>query len=148
MAKSDLYGGIAAVGGGLGAIGDFASGSAARRAADNRATALKAAASRRLEQGKQQADILKAQGQMSQTSEFSSQLGRGISREDVFAGGSLMEIANRAKFASDQALEQSQIDANSILQDAQAVEQEGRNAQEAGVYKGIGSILSTAALFA
>jgi hypothetical protein len=132
---------LMAAGTALEVYGTLKSGSAARRAADNRATALKAQATRRLQQGKQQSEMILSQGGMSQTSELSSQLGRGISREDVASGGSLLEIAERARFSSDQALEQARLDSESLMNDSYATSQEGRDAQQASLFSAGGSIL-------
>lgn len=127
--------------------GKLKSGSEARRGADNRATALNAQAVRRRAQGKQQSDILLAQGGANQTSEASAMIGKGVSERSSIMGQSLDEIANRAKFASDQALEQAQADAESLIADAEVVSQEGRYMQEAAAYGSASSILKGGASF-
>lgn len=132
---------LLAAGTALSIAGQLGKGSAERKAADQRATALRAAASRRIEKGKQQAQATVAEGGASQTSELSSMLGRGVSRQASIVNQSLDEISNRAQFAANQAISDANEEAKAMQEDASAVSEQGRQAQKMAIVGSAGSLL-------
>lgn len=125
--------------------GKLKSGSAQRRAADNRATALAGQARKRLAQGKQQSELIDAQGGAAKTSALAAGLGAGRSEYSTSISSSLDEITNRAKYEADQAMSTAQEEANAILSDSRDISQEGRYAQEAAAYSTTGTLLNAGA---
>lgn len=138
---------LAAAGTALEVAGKFKSASAQRRAADNKATALKLAAQKRLEKGSQQSQQSLLQGEVNKTSFASSFLTRGGSREMLAQDISLDEITKRAKFESDQAMQDARMEADAILSDASDIVAQSREAQKTATYSSIGSILSLGAQY-
>ena len=132
---------LLAAGTALSVGGQLGAASANRRAADNRATALRAQAAKRLAKGKLEAGILESQGKMDQTSYAASRLSSGTDRETLAQDTSLDAISNRAKFAADQAISEAQNDAQSMMEDATAIGEQGRAAQKNALYGAAGSIL-------
>ena len=124
--------------------GQFGAASSARRAADNRATALKAQASRRLDQGKMLSEQKLLEGGMNQTSYASDFISRGGDRRFLTADNlSLTELANRAKFESDQALADAQLESDMILSDATDIVRQSRDAQKSAFLSSFGSIMQS-----
>lgn len=121
--------------------------SSARKAADLRATALKKAAERRLAQGKQISEQKITEGGMAQTSFMASALSRGGDRQSLIQDLSLDEIAKRAKYESDMALSDAQLESEAMLGEAQAVSAQGRSAQKEALISSIGSILGLGASY-
>lgn len=138
---------LAAAGTALDVYGKMKSASAQRRAADNRATALKQRADLRLKKGKQQSEQSLLEGEMAKTSFASNFLSRGGSRESLAQDISLDEIARRFKFESDQALEDARLDAEAMISDAGDLVSESRAGQKAAIYGSLGSILSLGAKY-
>lgn len=119
----------------------FAEASSARRSMDNKATALKQAANRRLEKGRQEKELLIAKGGADQTSYFANMLSSGGDRRAMATDLSLDEISNRAKFAADQAMADAQYEADNMIADANAYSQQGRDAQKSAWIGATSSIL-------
>lgn len=130
-----------AAGAAIDIYGKLKSGSAQRRAADNRATALKSLAERKMSKARQQSELTLTEGGMAQTSQLTSLLGKGISENASFVGSSLDEISKRAQFQANQTMSDANFESQSLLSDAADVSKEGRDAQRAGVYGSISSIL-------
>lgn len=133
----------AAAGGLVGGVTALLGDKAAKKQADARAAALQQQANRRLKQGQEQSAAALAEGGATQTSEFASMLGRGVSRSASSINMSLDEIANRAEFASSQALEQAKLDAEAIQQDKAAVYADMKDSISARNIGYAGSILQS-----
>lgn len=86
-----------------------------------KARALQAQATRRLAKGKLEADLITAQGGRDQTSLLTDRLSSGSSRRAMAESGALEEIASRAKFEADMALEDAQYEADTLRQDSSAL---------------------------
>jgi hypothetical protein len=127
------------VGGGVALLGDRS----AKKQANAKAAALQLQANRRLKQGKDQSAAIIAEGGATQTSEFASMLGRGVSRNASIVNQSLDEIANRAEFASNQALESARLDAESIQQDRASIYADMNDSINARNISSFGSILGS-----
>lgn len=127
----------------IGGITSFFGDKSAKKQADARAAALQLQAKRRLKLGKDQSEAALAEGGATKTSEFSAMLGRGVSRNASIVNQSLDEIANRAEFASNQALEQARMDAESIQQDRAAVYADMNDSINARNIGNFGSILQS-----
>lgn len=121
---------------------DIAQGSATRRAADNRATALRDYAQKKLAKGKQEAELARLTGAANRTTTAADMLGRGVSRNDSIVGQSLEEITNRAEFTANQALTDAQNEYDATLSDAADISRQGRDAQKAAAWSAGGTILS------
>lgn len=138
---------LAAVGTAMDVAGKIGEASAGRRAADNRAEALKKAAQRRLEQGKTISANKLVEGGMNQTSQLASFLSRGGSRQALTSDLSLDEIAKRAQFESGQAMQEAQDEYNTMMAEANSTIQNSRDAQKAALWGAGGSILSLGAKY-
>ena len=136
----------AAAGGAIGLVAGFKGASDARRAADLRATALKAAQGRRLAKGKQEASLSILQGEADKTSEFAGMLSRGVSRNASIIDSSLSEITNRADFMATQAMQDAQLDAQAMQDEGDAYLQQAKSATTAAWINGATSILGTASV--
>lgn len=118
----------------------------ARREADNRATALKAAASRRLLKGGQEAGLLRTQAKMDQTSYATNRLSSGTDRETLAQDTSLGAITNRADFMATQALSDAQFDAEQMMTEGSQYQSQAKNATTASWINAGSSILGTLGL--
>ena len=135
----------AAAGAGIGLGLDLMASNAAKKQAAARAQALQKKAQARRAMGQQEADLARVQGQTNSTSEFTSMLGRGVSRNASAVGDSLSEITNRAEYAANQALASAEADAQAYLSDSADVMSNSRDAQRADQINMATSILGTGA---
>lgn len=107
-----------------------------------RARALQAQAARRLSKGRMEADLITAQGGRDQTSLLADRLSSGSSRRAVAESGALEEIASRAKFEADMALEDAQYEAETMRQDSSAMLAQNRYIDMATILGGTSTVLS------
>lgn len=134
--------GILAAATGLQLAGQYMQGQAEKSANKARARALQAQAERRLRKGRMEADLITAQGGRDQTSLLASSLSEGSSRRAVAESGSLEEIARRAKFEADMALEDAQYEAQTLREDAQMTTAQNKYIDIATLLGGGATILS------
>ena len=133
----------AAIGGAIGLGAGLMGASAAKKAAAARAAALSKQADRRLAKGRQEAQSIKTQGQLSQTSFAADYLSRGGSREILAQDQGLDEIANRATYEAGLAMEDAQYEAQMIRDDVEATRTNARDAYRASLLEGGLGALST-----
>lgn len=137
-----------AIGAGLGVAGGLMAASAEKKAAAARAASLEKKAQRRLDQGKAQADAIKGQGQMDQTTLATKMISSGgATRSEAASDSSLAEIANRAQNESIVALQNSQYDAQSIREDIDAINQDSKSNQTASYINAASTILGAAGAY-
>jgi len=131
-----------AIGGTIGLVGGLMADSAERKRAKARAAALEAQAQRRLLQGNIEAQNAIGQGGMDQTTFASRALSSGaVDRTSLAAGNSLQEIANRAQYEADTALENAKYEADLIRQDASAIQADSKAQSTANYINAASSIL-------
>lgn len=133
----------AAIGGAIGLGAGLMGASAAKKAAAARAAALSKQAERRLAKGRQEAMGIKTQGQLSQTSFVADYLSRGGSREILAQDQGLDEIANRAAYEANIAMEDAQYEAQILRDDVEAVRTNARDTYRASLLEGGLGALST-----
>jgi hypothetical protein len=137
-----IGGGYGALAGGVIGLGAGLLGaSAAKKAANAKANALSAQANRRLTKGKQEAMGIKTQGQLNQTSFAADYLSRGGSREILAQDMGMDEIADRATYEANLAMEDAQYEAQMIREDASAIRTNAKNEQRASILEaGLGGL--------
>lgn len=131
---------IAATGSQL--AGQYISGQSEKKANKARAKALSIQAQRRLDKGKLEADLIKAQGGRDQTSLLANRLSSGASRRAVAESGALEDIASRAQFEADMALEDAQYEAQAIRDDVGAINAQNKYIDTATILGGTSTVLS------
>lgn len=122
--------------------GQYMQGQAEKSANKAKARALQAQAARRLSKGRMEADLIIAQGGRDQTSLLADRLSSGSSRRAVAESGALEEIASRAKFEADMALEDAQYEAQTLREDAQMTTAQNKYIDIATLLGGGATILS------
>lgn len=133
----------ALIGGAIGLGAGLMGASAAKKAAAARAAALSKQADRRLAKGRQEAMGIKTQGQLSQSSFAADYLSRGGSREILAQDQGLDEIANRATYEANLAMEDAQYEAQMIRDDVEATKANARDTYRASLLEGGLGALST-----
>ena len=129
------------IGGAVGLTAGLLSASAAKKASAAKAAALSKQAERRLSKGKQEAMSIKTQGELSQTSFAADYLSRGGSREILAQDQGLDEIANRASYEANLAMEDAQYEAQMIREDVEATRVNARDAYRASLLEsGLGAL--------
>lgn len=110
--------------------------SAEKKAQRVKAAALAKQAGRRLAKGRQEAMGIKTQGQLNQTSFAADYLSRGGSREILAQDMGMDEIANRATYEANLAMEDAQYEAQMIREDIDASNANFRSNQRASFLEG------------
>lgn len=126
---------------GLQLAGQFMQAQAEKSANKARARALQAQAQRRIDKGTMEANLITSQGGRDQTSLLASRLSSGSSRRAVAESGALEDIANRAKFEADLALEDAQYEAATLREDAGALQAQNKYNDIAALLGGGSTIL-------
>lgn len=133
------YGALA--GGAIGLVGGLMGASSAKKAANAKAAALSKQAERRLAKGRQEAMGIKTQGQLNQSTFAADYLSRGGSREILAQDQGLDEIANRATYEANLAMEDAQYEAQTIRDDAEATKANARDSYRASILEsGLGAL--------
>ena len=127
---------------GLQLAGQYMQGQAEKKANNARARALQAQAERRLNKGKTEAELIRSQGGRDQTSLMADKLSAGSSRRAVAESGALEEIASRAKFEAEMALEDAQYEAQTLREDAFATTSQNKYIDNSTLLSGVSTILS------
>ena len=109
---------------------------AEKKAQAAKAAALAKQAERRLAKGRQEAMGIKTQGQLNQTSFAADYLSRGGSREVLAQDMGMDEIANRATYEANIALEDAQYEAQMIREDIDASNANFKSNQRASLLEG------------
>lgn len=122
--------------------GQYMQGQAEKSSNKAKARALQAQAARRLSKGRIEADLITAQGGRDQTSLLADRLSSGSSRRAVAESGALEEIASRAKFEADMALEDAQYEAETMRQDSSTMLAQNRYIDMATILGGTSTVLS------
>lgn len=124
------------IGGAIGLASGLMGASAEKKAQRAKAAALAKQAERRLSKGRQEAMGIKTQGQLNQTSYVSDALSRGVSRQILSQDMAMDEIANRATYEANLALEDAQYEAQMIREDIDASNANFRSNQRASFLEG------------
>lgn len=131
----------------IGLVTGLMGASAEKKAQQAKAAALAKQAERRLFKGRQEAQGIKTQGQLSQTSYMADALSRGISREILVQDMGMDEIANRATYEANLAMEDAEYEAQMIREDIDASNANFRSGQRASLLEGGLSALGTYARY-
>lgn len=137
----------AAIGGAAGLGIGLLGANAEKKAQRAKAAMLAKQAERRLMKGRQEALAIKTQGQLDQTSYAADYLSRGGSREILAQDMSMDEIANRATYEANLALEDAQYEAQMIREDIDASNANFRSSQRASFLEGGLNALDTYARY-
>lgn len=136
-----------AAGAALGLASGLMGASAEKKAQRAKAAALAKQAERRLSKGRQEAQGIITQGQLSQTSYLTDALSRGVSREILSQDVNIDELTNRATYEANLAMEDAQYEAQMIREDIEASNANFRSNQRASLLEGGLNALSTYARY-
>lgn len=120
----------------LGLVTGLLGAKAEKKAHAAKSAALAKQAERRLAKGRQEAMGIKTQGQLNQTSYAADALSRGISRQILSQDMSMDEIAARATYEANIALEDAQYEAQIIREDIDALNANYKSNKKASLLEG------------
>lgn len=133
-----------AIGAGVGLLGGIMADKASKKASRARAAALEKQALLRIKQGQLQADTIRGQGGMDQTTFATRALSSGSTdRTSLAQSGALTEIANRAEYEAGIAIENAALDAQSLRDDQAAMRRDEKDQTNAAYFNAATSILGT-----
>ena len=129
------------IGGGLSLIAGIEAASRNRKSTNLKAEAFANQAKRRLQKGQMEADSLRTQGMLNQTSYAADFLSRGGSREVLAQDRGLDEVSNRASFEAQLALEDAAYEAQTLNEDASAMRRNAKDEYRSSILQaGLGAL--------